>query len=109
MATADRNFWKLCRRVVRWLRISILSLVFLTLCSLYYLDQVGLPNFVKAAVLDELRSRGLALEFTRLRLHGYRGIIAENIHFGRVNESEGPHLFAKEASVRLSRTALING
>jgi hypothetical protein len=28
--------------------------------------------------------------------------IAENIHVGRVNESEGPHLFAKEASVRLS-------
>jgi hypothetical protein len=109
MATADRNFWKLCRRVVRWLRISVLLLVFLILCSLYYLNQVGLPNFVKGAVLDELRSRGLALEFTRLRLHGYRGIIAENIHFGRVNESEGPHLFAKEASVRLSRTALIKG
>ncbi|MEO8426151.1 MAG: hypothetical protein ABI651_03470, partial [Verrucomicrobiota bacterium] len=109
MATAGRNFWKQCRRVVRWLRISILSLVFLTLCSLYYLNQVGLPDFVKAAVLDELRTRGLDLKFTRLRLQGYRGIIAENIRFGRVNEPEGPHFFAKEASIRLNRNALIKG
>jgi len=29
------------------MRISALLLVFVILCSLYYLDRVGLPNFVK--------------------------------------------------------------
>jgi hypothetical protein len=48
MGTADRNFWKLCRRVVRWLRISVLLLVFSSLL-VYYLNQVGLSNFVKGA------------------------------------------------------------
>ena len=44
-----------------------------------WVHEVGLPGFLKAPLLAELRQRGVALEFDRLRLRLMRGIVAERV------------------------------
>ncbi|MBI3414727.1 MAG: hypothetical protein HY043_05305, partial [Verrucomicrobia bacterium] len=85
----------------------MLLAIFLLLAALAYLNRVGLPDFIKAPLLAELRARGLDLSFSRLRLSAYRGLFAENIRFGATGQADGPQFFAKEADVRVNRSALL--
>ncbi len=81
-------------------------LILVALCSLVYLNQVGLPDFVKRPLLQRLRARGLELQFSRLRLSFYRGLLAENVQFGQAREPLVPRLTAKELGVELDSRAL---
>src|SRR6185312_7930912 len=72
-----------------------------------YLDRVGLPNFIKNPLLEKLHARGLDLQFTRLRWRVNRGIVAENVFFGRTNDLSSPQLTLKEVQVRLDYAALL--
>ncbi|MGN6556270.1 MAG: hypothetical protein ACTHLW_21370 [Verrucomicrobiota bacterium] len=77
-------------------------LVILTLlCCLLYLNQIGLPNFVKWPLQEKLRARGLDLEFTRMRWRWGYGIVAENVRFGRINEPASANVSVKQAQVQL--------
>lgn len=80
MATpARRGFWRLCRIYFRRFRISIWLVILVALGSLLYLNQVGLPDFVKRPLVNKLRERGVALEFARLQLHWTEGFVADNV------------------------------
>ena len=81
--SAKQGFWRRFRRGFRWCRISLLFLVLLLLGSLTYLNRVGLPEFLKARLVSELRARGVVLEFTRMRLRWYHGLVAENVSLER--------------------------
>src|SRR5206468_5535870 len=94
------------RRCFRWCRITSLFLVLLLLGGLVYLNGVGLPEFLKLRLVSELRSRGVALNFTRLRLRWYHGLVAENVSLGRADDPSGPHLSLAEADLQLDRAAL---
>src|SRR5881396_2835730 len=94
------------RRCFRWCRISLLCCVLLVLGVLVYLNRVGLPEFLKARLVSELRARGVNLNFTRLRLRWYHGLVAENISLGRADDPFGPHLSLAEADIRLDPAAL---
>ena len=74
--------------------------------ALLYLNRVGLPDFAKQPLLENLRARGLELEFSRLRLSWYRGIVAENVRFGRADEPLSPQLTAAQVQLRLNHRAL---
>lgn len=74
--------------------------------ALFYLNKVGLPELVKRPLLAQLRARGLDVYFSRLRLHWYRGIVAENINLGQTASPLGPQLFIDEAEVHLNHAAL---
>jgi hypothetical protein len=80
--------------------------ILLLVSALGYLNQVGLPDFVKRPLLEKLHSRGIDLQFTRLRLRWYRGIVAENVRFESANEPLTPQLKLNEVEVRLNHTAL---
>jgi len=82
-------------------------LILALLAVLVYLNQVGLPDFAKKRLLEELRLRGINLQFSRLRLRFYQGIVAENVRFGRAEDALGPHLSAEEVQVRMSIKALV--
>ena len=82
-----------------------LMLLALVLC-LAYLNQVGLPRFVKEPLLEKLRVRGMDLQFSRLRLRWFRGIVADNVRFGQAEEPLGPRLSFAEVQVRLNYKAL---
>ena len=94
------------RRWFRWCRVTLLFSVLLILGALVYLNRVGLPEFLKARLVSELRVRGVDLHFTRLRLRWYHGLVAENLSLGRANDPVGPHFSLGEADIRLDPSAL---
>lgn len=96
----------LWRRIFKWFRVFLLAGVFLALCALVYLNKVGLPDFIKSQLLAQLKSRGLELQFSNIRLHWHRGIVADNINLGRAQLPFGPQLFFDEVQIQLNRRAL---
>ena len=97
-----RHFW----RAFRWLRIGCWLAVLTVVVAFIYLNQVGLPNFAKRRVQAELRERGLDVEFERLRLRWYEGIVAEKLTLTRTNAAEGLQLSIQEAKVGLDADEL---
>src|SRR5688572_4276610 len=102
-----RRFWRLVRIYFRRFRITVL-LVILGLVGFYvYVNQIGLPDFVKNPLLQKLRARGVDLQFSRLRLHLFHGLVAENVRFGRTNDVFSPRFTMSEAQVLLNHRALL--
>jgi len=90
-----RRFWRLVRIYFRSFRITIWLIALLVLGCLIYVNQVGLPGFVKRPLLQRLREHGIELQFSRLRLRWYQGIVAENVRFGRAGDPLTPELTLK--------------
>lgn len=110
MATiARRGFWRLGRIYFRRFRISIWIVVLILLSALLYLNQIGLPDFVKRPLVNKLRAQGVALEFARLRLHWTEGIVADNVRFGSMNEPAAPQLLATKVQIKLHLRPLLRG
>ncbi len=105
---AKRRFWKMCRVGFRRFRITVWLLVLTLLVTLIYLNQVGLPGFLKRPLLEALRSRGVDLQFSRLHLSWYHGLVADNVHFGQADEPLTPLLTAEQARLQLNHRALLN-
>ena len=100
--------WRICRRCLRGLRVGILLLLFFVLVAIVYLNEVGLPGFLKRPLLEELHTRGADLQFSSLRLRWYRGLVAENVRFGSARqETSGPQLSIKTVEVKLNHAALL--
>ncbi|MDB6108324.1 MAG: hypothetical protein JWR69_74 [Pedosphaera sp.] len=99
--------WRRCRSFLRGIRIGILVLLFLLVAAGFWLNKIGLPGFLKKPLLEKLQARGLDLQFTRLRLRYYRGIVAENVRFGQTDDPvTGPRFSAREAELKLNHAAL---
>ena len=105
-ARLKSRFWPICRRYFRRFRISVWLLILLLLGCLLYLNQIGLPNFIKTPLVQKLRARGLELQFSRLRVRWYQGIVAEDVSFGGAGRPPGPHLVADEVQLRINPKAL---
>jgi len=95
------------RRSVRWSRRVLLLLFFLLLYGGVHLNQIGLPEFLKRPLLDQLRARGLSLDFSRLRVRLGRGLIGEKVTIDRLGEQAGEHFFADEVQIRLDWAPLL--
>ena len=107
MATRQKGrFWRICRIYFRRVRITVWLLILALLGGLFYLNQIGLPDFAKKPLLEKLRARGFDLQFSRLRLSWYHGLVAENLRFGHADEPLGPHLTLGEVQLRLNYPAL---
>jgi len=101
-----RRFWRLCRIYFRRFRITVWFLILALLGVLIYVNQIGLPGFIKKPLLEKLRAAGIDLQFTRLRLRWYEGVVAENVQFGQTGKSFGPQLKLEEVRLQLNRRAL---
>src|SRR2546423_6971564 len=106
VAPQKRRFWRVCRIYFRRLRIALWLLILSVLGSLIYINQIGLPGFIKTPLLEKLREKGVDLQFSRLRLSWYQGIVAENVKFGSARESFGPELSLARVQLQLNRRAL---
>src|ERR1019366_253580 len=107
MGTRQKGgLWRTARICFRRFRITVWSLILTLLGGLVYLNQIGLPDFAKKPLLEKLRARGLDLQFSRLRLSWYHGIVAENVRFERADEPLSPQLTLREVRVRLNYAAL---
>jgi hypothetical protein len=107
-ASEKRQWWPRCRLIFRRVRICTWMLLFFIVAIGGYLNEVGLPDFVKQPLLNRLQARGLDLQFSRLRLRWYRGLVAENVRFGRAGDAAtAPQFRAREVELRLNRAALL--
>ncbi len=102
----QRRPWRVFRRVFRWCRIALWLLLLALLSSVLYLNRLGLPEFLKQRLVEELHSRGLDLKFERMRLDTYGGIVVENVQFGRAADTAGPQLFIEQVGLQLQHAAL---
>ena len=107
-ASEKRRWWPRCRLIFRRVRICGWMVLFVLVAIGGYLNEVGLPDFVKRPLLNRLQARGLDLQFSRLRLRWYRGLVADDVRFGRAGEdASAPKFRAKEVELKLNRAALV--
>jgi hypothetical protein len=85
----------------------MLLALFTVIGVLLYLNLVGLPDFLRRPLLEKLHARGLDLQMATLRWHFFRGIVAENVTFGRAGDVAGPRFTAQEAELEFNYRALL--
>src|SRR4051812_22902320 len=98
------------RRIVKRLFRSFCRLLVLLILALLaiavYLEKAGIPDFLKKRIVQQVRARGWDLEFSALRFHWYRGILAENVLLRRAGNKPGPTIFIDEAACQIRRDDL---
>ncbi len=102
------GFWRKCRITFRWFRFAVWLVVLAALATLLWLNRVGLPSFLKTDLVATLHERGVALEFSRMRLHLVHGVVTENVHIGQPKSEKSPALSAREVQLRLNIPALLH-
>jgi len=85
------------------------ALLLLLLAAFAWVNHNGLPEFLKTRLVAALRQRGVELEFTRMRLHYYHGLVCDNVRVGAADDAAGPVLTAREVQLRISYSALLHG
>lgn len=89
------------RRLFRLCRQGILLLLVLVLLAVLYLNQIGLPSFIKDSLLARLQDHGVQVDFSRLRWRWHEGVVAENLVVRQSREGSGPEFQSAEARVQL--------
>ena len=105
---AKPGFWRKCRIALRWCRIATVLAVFALVCAVVWLNRVGLPDFLKRPLVLTLRERGVALEFSRLRLRISRGLVADNVRIGQADAEGSPVFTSTEIELPLDLNALLH-
>lgn len=95
------------RVVLKWCRITILLAIFCALVLGVFLNKVGLPESVKQRLVARLRAAGWEVEFSRLRLRWYRGLVFDHLHLHHLRAANAPQVFADEAECSFARQALL--
>jgi hypothetical protein len=96
------------RRTFRWCRRSSYVVLLLVGGLLVYINQIGIPEFLKAPLLGQLRERGIDLEFTRMRVRLTRGLVVENVNLSRKAERPGEIFHSEELRLGLWWGALLD-
>jgi len=96
------------RRTFRWCRRSTYGVMLALLGLLVWVNQIGLPGFIKTPLVARLRDRGLTLEFERLRLRLTRGIVAENVDLSRPRAKPGEVFHVDEVQIRMRWVSLLS-
>ncbi|MSU35878.1 MAG: hypothetical protein EXS36_12400 [Pedosphaera sp.] len=98
------------RRIFRWCwRSGVFVLLALMLAGgpFLYVNQVGIPDFVKAPILAQLRDRGVELEFGRMRFRIGRGIVAEQVNLGRAGQRVAEKFYADQVLLKFNNGSLL--
>jgi hypothetical protein len=103
------RFWTKWRARFRMCRIVVLLFLLALACAVLWLNQIGLPDFVKQPLVDSLRQRGVALQFVRLRWNPLHGLMADNVHVRLGSEtSDSPSLSVQEVHLQINYRALLH-
>jgi hypothetical protein len=103
---APTGFWRKCRTGFRRLRIVVWFTVLALICALVWFNRIGLPDFLKRRLVQNLQARGIDLAFTRMRLHLVRGLVVENVRIGHAETPDDPVLALAEIQLQLNYRAL---
>ena len=99
-----RRVFRFCWRFARMLFVSLLLIV---AALLIHLHNVGLPEFAKRMLVDQVAKRGWEMEYSQLRFRWAEGIVGEDLHFKPVGNRSGPQIFVEKVDFRLKRTDLL--
>lgn len=98
-----------CRLVFRTCRWVLWTVLLLVAGSLWWLDRVGLPQVWKTPLLEQVRRQGLELEFSRLRLRLFAGVVADEVTVRPARDEQAPRLKADRIRLDLDFTQLWRG
>jgi hypothetical protein len=101
------GFWRKCRTGFRWFRITVLFAVLALVCALVWFNRIGLPDFLKRRLVETLQTRGVGLEFTRMRLNLVHGLVVENVRLGHARTPGDPSFSVAEIQLQLNYRALL--
>jgi hypothetical protein len=101
------GFWRKCRTGFRWFRITVLFAVLALVCSLVWFNRIGLPDFLKRRLVETLQTRGIGLEFSRMRLNLVHGLVVENVRLGHAQKPGDPLFSVAEIQLQLNYHALL--
>jgi len=101
------GFWRKCRIAFRCARFTFWAVGLLALGAFAWFNIIGLPGFLKTRLVAALHEHGLQLEFTRMRLRFYRGLVCDNVRVGAADAAAGPVLTAREVQLRVDHAALL--
>lgn len=94
-------------RAFRWSGRGTLFVAALTLYAFVHVNQIGLPGFAKRPLLEQLRERGVELDFSRMRVRLGRGIVIEQVNLSRAREPAGEQVFAEQLQLKLKWADLL--
>ncbi|HTG44052.1 MAG TPA: AsmA-like C-terminal region-containing protein [Verrucomicrobiae bacterium] len=89
------------RLIFRGFRIAALLAVLYFVLLVLWSNYFQVPNFISSRVKEELRRNNVTLDFERLRLRGFRRIVAEQLRIGLVRSANSPRVEIREAELRL--------
>jgi len=102
------GFWRKCRIAFRCVRFAAWIVVLAGLCAFAWFNLVGLPGFLKTRLVTALHERGVALEFSRMRLRLVHGFVCDNVRVGAAKTSDRATFAAREVQLRLNFSALLH-
>ena len=102
------GFWRKCRVAFRCARFTVWGAVLLLLAAFGWFNLIGLPGFLKTRLVAALHERGVQLEFSRMRLRFFHGLICDNVRVGAAQSAGGPVLTAREVQLRVNFPALLH-
>ena len=98
----------LARRMFRWFRISVLLTILALVIAGIYLNVVGLPGFLKRPLVAKLLAEGVRLDFSRMRMRWYRGIVVDHATFTFLKYPLSPSFSAQETELDIDLRSLGN-
>lgn len=96
------------RRIFRWCRIFIWLVLLAIVIAGIYLNTIGLPDFLKRPLLAKFRSEGVQVDFSRMRLRWYRGIVVDKATFTFLKHPLQPKFSSAETELKLDLRSLRN-
>jgi hypothetical protein len=102
----DSSLWRKCRIAFRCVRFGVWLAVLAVIGAFLWFNRVGLPDFLKARLVNTLHERGVELEFSRMRLSLVHGLVADDVRAGTDRTSDGAVFTARSVRLRLDFPAL---
>jgi hypothetical protein len=96
------------RVAFRRFRIVVLLLVTFVIGLLLWSNIYGVPGFVERAIRSEVQNRGIRLEFAKLRLKGFRHLVAREVRY-QSGPTNAPAFTAREAEFIVDYEQLKSG
>jgi hypothetical protein len=104
-----KRFWLCCRWGIRGCRMVLLLVLLALIAGFIWFNQIGMPDFAKTLLQEELKQRGMDVEFQRMYWKWFRGIITEDLIIHPSKGRIGPSVFIQSADLDLDLEKLVTG
>ena len=94
-------------RCLCWVRFLVLLAVMILSAGGLYLNQVGLPESLRARLEFALRERGLDCKIGQIWLRGFRTFATEDLHLNATGDANSVRAVVREAEFRIGLSSLL--